>query len=264
MRLFRSVGLFMVLLAWSSQAPAQENRQYMRIQCVKIADGKFTEFDAILPESRKLAKVRVDSGRSTVSIVARAVYPAGRSAACDYHFVDGFVGFPPEPSSPEQLRADFEKAGISMTPAEYRSKLLGSSYLVSQELWFYRGGFGSVSKGSYVRINYNKVKPGMGSEYLKWENTGWKQLAEVAAKEIPGTSWGLYTLVMPGGSGQPYNSMTVDGFPSWEAMGKGLPVQDLWKKVHPDVDYTQHMQKMNTLFDRPRVEVFRVLDAIRK
>ena len=93
---------------------------------------------------------------------------------------------------------------------------------------------------------------------------GWKQLAEAAAKEIPGTSWGLYTLAMPGGSGQPYNSMTVDGFPSWEAMGKGLPVQDLWKKVHPDVDYTQHMQKMTTLIDRPRIDVFVVLDVIRK
>jgi len=263
MRLFRSAGLLMVLLA-CSQAPAQEKTQYLRVQCVKIADGKYAEFDAILPENRKLAKVRVDAGRSTLSLVARAVYPAGRSAACDYHFVEAYDGFPPGATPPDQLQADFKKSGVSMSQAEYRAKLLGSSYLVSQELWRYRGGFGNVSKGSYVRINYNKVKPGMGTEYLKWEETGWKQLAEVAAKDIPGTSWGLYTLVMPGGSGQPYNSITVDGFPSWEAMGKGLPVQDLWKKVHPDVDYTQHMQKMTTLLDRPRVEVFVVLDTIRK
>jgi hypothetical protein len=136
--------------------------------------------------------------------------------------------------------------------------------LVSQELWRFRAGVGHVSKGSYVRINYNKVKPGMGAEYLKFETTGWQQLAEAAAKDIPGTSWGLYTLTMPGGSDQPYNSITVDGFPSWEAMGKGLPVQDLWKKAHPDVDYAQHMQKMSTLLDRPRVEVFRVVDYISK
>jgi len=259
-----SVGLVMVVSVWASQAPAQEKSQYLRIQCVKITDGKLAEFDAILPENRKLAKVRVDSGRSTLSLVARAMYPAGRSATCDYHFVDVFDGFPPEAASPQQLQADFEKSGITLSQVEYRAKLLGSSYLVSQELWRYRGGIGSVSKGTYVRINYNKVKPGMGAEYLKFENTGWKQLAEAAAKDIPGTSWGLYTLAMPGGSDQPYNSMTVDGFPSWEAMGKGLPVQDLWKKVHPDVDYTQHMQKMSTLLDRPRIEVFRVVDVIRK
>jgi len=44
-----------------------------------------------------------------------------------------------------------------MSQEEYRAKLLGSSYLVSQELWRLRGGYGDVSKGSYVRINYNKV-----------------------------------------------------------------------------------------------------------
>jgi len=58
--------------------------------------------------------------------------------------------------------------------------------------------------------------------------------------------------------------MTVDGFPSWEAMAKGLPVQDLWKKAHADVDYAQHMQKATTLFDRPRIDVFVVLDTIHK
>jgi hypothetical protein len=231
---------------------------------VKVADGKFTEFSAILAENRKLAKVRVDNGRAAFSVVARAVYPAGRSATCDYHFVEGYDGFPPEALSREQSQADFKKSGVSMSQEEYGAKLRGASYLVSTQLFLFRGGVGTVSKGGYVRINYNKVKPGMAAEYLKFETTGWKQLAEVAAKDIPGTSWGLYTLVMPGGSDQPYNSITVDGFPSWGAMGKGLPVRDLWKKAHPDVDYTQHMQKMSTLLDRPRVEVLRVVDTIRK
>ena len=72
MRWFGSAGLLTVFLVCSSQAPAQEKPQYVRIQCVKVADGKFAEFDAILPENRKLAKVRVDSGRSTLSLVARA------------------------------------------------------------------------------------------------------------------------------------------------------------------------------------------------
>ena len=83
-----NIGLVMVVSVWASQAIAQEKPQYLRIQCVKVADGKFAEFDAILPENRKLAKVRVDSGRSTSSLVARAMYPAGRSAPCDYHFVE--------------------------------------------------------------------------------------------------------------------------------------------------------------------------------
>src|SRR5438309_1003624 len=139
MTLIRSAGLLIVGLGFSCQAPAQEKPQYVRIQCVKVADGKFAEFDAILPENRKLAKVRVDGGRATLSLVARAVYPAGRSATCDYHFVEAYDGFPPPAASPEQVQADFKKSGISMSQAEYRAKLLTASYLVSQELWRYRG-----------------------------------------------------------------------------------------------------------------------------
>jgi hypothetical protein len=261
---FRRSALLLIGAVSCALAPAQEKPQYARIQCVKVNPEKSAEFDKILPDNRKLAKVRVDSGRTAFSLAARAVYPAGRSATCDYHFVDVYNGFPPEAPSAQQLQADFKQSGITMTQEEYRSKLLGSSYLVRQELWLSRGTIGTLSKGSYVRINYNKIKPAMAAEYLKWENTGWRQLAEAAAKEMPGTTWGLFTLALPGGSGQPYNAITVDGFPSWEAMGKGLPVRDLWKKVHPDVDYTQHMQKMNTLIDRPRIEVFRVLDTITK
>jgi len=116
MKLFRIATLLMVVWVWCSQAPAQEKPQYLRVQCVKVADGKYAEFDTILPENRKLAKVRVDSGRSMLSLVARAVYPAGRSATCDYHFVDGYDGFPPEAASPEQVQADFKKVRHSDEP----------------------------------------------------------------------------------------------------------------------------------------------------
>ena len=71
MRLFKNAGWLVVFWVCSSQAPAQEKPQYLRVQCVKVADGKFAEFDAILPENRKLAKVRVDSGLATLSLVAR-------------------------------------------------------------------------------------------------------------------------------------------------------------------------------------------------
>ena len=263
MNLSRGVGVLALGFVCSSVAPAQEKPQYLRVQCVKMAEGKAADFESIIPDNRKIAKVRVDSGRETFSVLARAVYPGGRSATCDYHFVDGFDGFPPE-ASQEQAQADFQKAGIAMTQPDYRAKLNAVGYLVRQEIWISRAGIGSVQKGGYVRINYNKVKQEVAADYVKWETTGWKLLAEAAVKEVPGTSWGLYTLVVPGGSEQPYNTMTVDGFPSWDAMGKGLPVRQLWTKVHPDVDFTEHMQKLSTLADRTRIEVFRVVDVIRK
>ena len=133
MKLLISAYLPMILLVCNSQARAQEKPQYLRVQCVKVVDGKTADFAAILPENRKLAKVRVDSGIATMSAVAVAQYPAGRSAACDYHFVETYDGFPPAPATTEQADAAFTKSGITMSRADYLTKLRGSSYLVSRD-----------------------------------------------------------------------------------------------------------------------------------
>jgi len=250
-------------LALQGTSFSQETPQFIRMQCVKVIQGKGAEFETYLKENRKLAKVRIDQGSGTFSIVSRAVYPSGREARCDYHFVAGFNGFPPEASTAQQTEADMKKAGITLTRAQYNAKQSETSYLVEQQLWRSRGSVGNVPMGGYVRINYEKIKPGMAADWLKWE-LEWKDLAESAAKDIPGTSWGLYTLSMPGGSDYPVKGMTVDGFPSWEAVGKGLPAPTIWKKVHPDTDYAQHMGKLSGLSDRSSVEVFKVVDIIRK
>jgi hypothetical protein len=69
---------------------------------------------------------------------------------------------------------------------------------------------------------------------------------------------------MPGGQSMPYNARTIDLYPTWTALGKGLPVRALWNKAHPNMDYTAHMNKLNTLAERPRVDVYRVVERITK
>jgi len=261
---FTRAGLLLAgFLALQGTSFSQETPQFIRLQCVKVVEGKGAEFAAYLAENRKLAKVRLDNSSATFSIVSQAVYPSGRASRCDYHFVAGFNGFPPEAYTPEQTEADLKKAGVAWTRAQYVAKQAESSYLVEQQIWRTRAAVGNVPKGGYVRVNYEKTKPGMAADWLKWEME-WKDLAASAAKDIPGTSWGLYTLSMPSGSEQPANGMSVDGFPNWEAVGKGLPVAAIWKKVHPDTDLTQHLAKLGGLSDRTRIEVLKVIEVIRK
>ena len=73
MFLIQGLGVLALGLTCYSVAVAQEKPQYLRLQCVKMADGKAAEFQAIIPDNRKIAKVRVDSGRETFSALARAV-----------------------------------------------------------------------------------------------------------------------------------------------------------------------------------------------
>ena len=257
------VGL---VFAASSVALAQQAAHfYIRTNCVKVRDGKGPEYAEYLKNVvAKLAKYRVDNGTSAGYVIAQAVLPAGRAATCDYLLSTGSNEFPRELTSAEQTDADYAKAGVTMTRGERIAKQVELSYLVKTEIWSRADGVGvDITKGGYITINFFNVKTGMAN-WLGMETSGWKQVAEAGAKEIPGTGWAIWTLTLPGGQALPYNAMTIDSFPTWEALGKGLPAQALWAKVHPQEDFITHMTKLSGLAERPHVDVFKVVDFITK
>ena len=259
-------GVFTLGILAGSMASGQTQEQpfYVRDTCIKIKEGHEQEATAFLRDvTAKIAKVRFDAGIMASYTIAQAVEPVGRSARCDYHIVAGYNGFPPEGPSPEQTSADMKKAGISMTREAMIAKRSEISALVGVDVWLYRARVGKAQKGGYARINYDKIHPGMGAEWLNLESNGWKQLAEAAASEYS-TGWRLASLAMPGGAALPYNAMTVDLFPSWEALGKGLPARDLWNKVHPKTDLSAHLNRLSEIRDRPRVDVVRLVEVISK
>ena len=137
------------------------------------------------------------------------------------------------------------------------------TYLVGMEIWRWRERVGPSTKGAYARINFDKVHPGMAAEWVNLESNGWKQLAEVAAKEH-GTGWRAASLVMPGGADLPYNAMTIDIFPNWAAMGQGIPARAIWNKVHPNRDISAHLDQLSAIRDRPRVDVVRLIEVVEK
>lgn len=239
-------------------------RQYSRDSCVKVRDGKAAEYAAFLRDvTTKLYKVRVEAGDAASFVIARAVEPAGRSARCDYHIVVGYDGFPPEAAGAEKTAADLKKAGIAMTRDQMLAKRDELSFLVSTDTWAWDNRVGTIQAGGYGRLNFYKVKAGAIGDWRRYETTGWKPLAEALSKE-KGTSWSSATLSMPGGTALPYNALTVDGFPNWAAVGAGVPVRQMWSKVHPNSDMTAHTERVNSVADRPRIDWVRFVEVIRK
>ena len=262
--LTRSTVVFALgILGCALSAPAQEQPAYRVDDCVKVRDGKGLEYAGYLRDvSTKLARVRLDAGIYSLFVIAQAVTPAGRSARCDYHIVFGYVGFPKEPRTPEQTEADMKTAGIAMTREQMIAKRDELSYLVGVDIWRARDGVGASAKGAYARLNYYKIKSGMAGEWVDMESKGWKPLAEAVAKQTPGMAWSSATLAMPGGESLPYNAMTVDSFPSWEAMGKGIPARAIWEKVHPDMDFTAYIDRLGTIVERPRIDVVKLVEVM--
>lgn len=261
---FRGVLTLSIFCCPMAFSQTQGQPFYGRDTCVKVREGKAQEYAAYLRDvTVKLAKVRVDAGYMATYTIAQAVAPAGRAARCDYHFFAGYDGFPPETPSAEQTAADMKKAGISMSPEAMLAKRGELSYLVGVDIWMFRERVGTPKKGGYARINYDKVHPGMTAEWAALESTGWKQLAEAASKEY-GTAWRVASLAMPGGASLPYNAMTVDLFPSWAALGKGIPARALWNKVHPNRDMTAHLNRLSIIRDRPRIDTVRLIEVLTK
>ena len=99
---------------------------YIRVNCVKVRDGKGLEFSAYLRDlTAKLSKARVDAGEQDAAVVAQAVEPAGPSARCDYHLVSLYRGFPTwaAPGQGMPMRAMWNEVHLEMDWADYFGRI---------------------------------------------------------------------------------------------------------------------------------------------
>jgi hypothetical protein len=245
-------------------ASAQEPQSYIRDACVKVAPGKGAEYDAFTRDvTAKQMKARMADGHMVFWVIASASIPAGNAARCDFHIVTGYSGFPPETPSVEQIGAELKKAGVNMSGADLMAKRTALSTLVNVDIWHVRADVGpGLEKGNYVRLNYYHVKPGQQAAWLKLETTGWKPFAESLKDSHIG--WHLNTLTMPAGEYLHYNALTVDTFPSWDALAKGVPAATGWPKAHPDMPFADFISLVNNTVERYRVDVIKVEAAGQK
>jgi hypothetical protein len=262
---FAVVSMAVGLAAASSDAQDQAPPATVRDYCVKVAPGKGAEFEAFLRDVYvPLSQSRADAGDFAWSLVARAVSPAGSSAACDYRVAYGYKGLPPEEMSREGLDAALKRAKLPLTADQLIAKRSALTSLVSAEIWGEVDAVGAYTeKGSYVRLNHNKVRFGEMGEWVRMERTYWKPLVEAWGKDGGKGGWSLYALQMPGGDSMPYNSLSVDSFPDWNALMQGVPVGEIWPKVHPNMTTTAAFNQLEQVRSVHDVEYYRVIELVR-
>lgn len=247
--------------AAQNQTPTQNQPpKYVVDTCIKATTGKNAELRTYVSDVLvKIARVRVADGAAAWYVVLNAVAPAGSEARCDYHLVNGYNGFPPEASA-EKTAAARKKAGITLTAEEISARANAVAHAVNVDYWRSVADVGSMAeKGQYVRINYEKLKPGQTSAWIELENTGWKPFAE--SLKGSGLGWHMNVLSMPGGTSQRYNAMTLDIYPTWDALGKGWPGA-AWPKVHPELKFADYTKKVAETTERVSAEVYRVLESV--
>jgi len=264
MRLTRLLAAAALAVACLATAHSQTTSPgYHTVACFKLkpdSSAAFQKFAA--DEVHKIAQGRVDSGEITTFYLLRAVFPQGQSAECDYVVVTLFSSMP-HVFGHEELSAAIRKSGMSITPDDYINHRNALATLVSAEVFQNQTFVGVAKKGDYFQVNYMRVSDADMGEYLAWEKKVWKPLAEAFLSDGKRTGWSLNLRVMPAGADLPYQAVTVDIFPSLDAVFADDPqFVDRFRKVHPDMELGTTFEQYEKLRARASVRLFELEDMV--
>jgi hypothetical protein len=222
----------------AQQAPSN----FYSVRCVKVKPGKSAEFNTFTNgDSRKLEQSFVDSGVVSMALELRTVIPAGAEAKCDYVFVQFYPGLPPAPMSDAETAAALNKAGISLSQAQWREEENNLRYLVSNSIARSAVSVGRTKAGDYIVVNDMEV-PDTGA-WIADQKKLWQPIFEDAVKTGAMDGWSATEQFMPRGEKDQNITGTVDIYPDWKSVYTffGASFPDRWKRIHPDVPIAQGM-----------------------
>jgi hypothetical protein len=245
-------------------AQGQPPQGTVREYCVKVAAGKAAEYAAFLRDvTVPLNQSRADAGEFSWFAAVQGTVPAGSSARCDYRLAYGYKGDPPEEISGPGLDAALKRAKLTLTGDQLAARRSALVSLVAVEIWGEVDRIGDPpQKGSYIRFNRYRTKSGEFNEWLRMERTYWKPLMDAWLKGGGKGSWSVYALGLPGGEATPYDALTVDVFPDWNGMMQGVPVNEMWPKVHPGATITDTFSRFDRVRTIHSVEVGKIAELI--
>ena len=97
-----------------------------------------------------------------------------------------------------------------------------------------------LSKGTtpkYLRVDYMKVRPGMGESYLEMERNLWRPVHQLRRASGQISDWGVWGVQFPGET-VGYDYVTLTAYRRWELLEDyGHP--RLFNKIQPDKTYEQ-------------------------
>jgi len=231
---------FTLAAGLACHSAAQTPPVFVETVCLKVEAGKAPAYEAFVRDTvAKGMRAMVQSGDVLWFLFSRSVIPAGESAMCDYVGATATRGFPSEPAQ-SRLAQAVAKAGTNMTADQYVAKLNSLRRQVTNSILVTLGAVGEIGEGDYYRVNFMKLKP--GGAWNELEQKIWRPVQEQRVKDGKLKAWRTYNRMLPGGSGHPYDAVTIDVFPSWAAQGQPAGLSDVIKKVHP----TMQQQEFNT------------------
>jgi hypothetical protein len=111
----------------------------------------------------------------------------------------------------------------------------------------------------YVQIDYMKVEPGRGEQYVKLEQEIFKPIHQDRISKGTIESWAVYSVRYPAGANREYDFVTATVFPNFAAMEVPYKGTDP-AKIHPNITSQEIAERVAAARKLIRSDVLYIID----
>ena len=235
---------------------------YARVLYGKVEASNVNAYLKIMKEQVKPA---LQQAKQSGALTGWILYGVGYTGAeSEYNFVSVLIydSWAKTEKLPD-LEGLLKKTNPNSDAAATVAQLSSIRKMVKQE--FYHQEDAVVGPATitpkYILVNYMKPKPGMVSAYLKDEKENWKPIHQEFTKSGQTAGWSLWSLIMPSGSLQPFDYVTVDDFEDFSKLNT-VKYMETIKKVYPSKTPEAFIEQTGKSHDRVRIELWETIEQL--
>ncbi len=263
-RFFRSVLLIAFLSLFALSLIGQNNRYYV-LQYLKVPPVQENEYLQLeMDVWKKMHQARIDAGVLDGWHLYRVISPQGTQT--DYDFITVLIY-----NNPEKLAGHFENYGVDYTQVLSSDEIAAALKtpeirdLVYEEVWQTIDGLQAPDSDQmfrFQRFNAMKTNPNQDDQnYVSIEQNYWKPVHQQRIKMGSMYGWGLYQMIIPGGTEREYTWATVDYFDRFIDIMNDDENTKLFDKIHRK-NAVKYLEETVQSRDLLRTEIRELIDYI--
>lgn len=235
---------------------------YARVSMLKVNAGKHAEFEQFMKDTMKPVHVlRREKGKIFLWILFRVHFSGAND---EYNYVDvsyypSWANMEPTFFLPDLLKEAHPEADAQAIIA----KMLELRTIARSHVLYRTDAIepNPPVPSKYVRLDYMKVKPGKGADYLKAERDDWMPFHRTLVNDGQSTGWGLWQLVFPGGTDASYDYVTSNRYATYADV-LAADYEKTFKKASPAKNVNDIFNRTTSSRDLVRSELWEVVDML--
>ena len=260
----KTLSFTLIIIFVGLSASSQTNANYFAIKYIKVDPSVESEYLRLeLEVWKKIHQARVKEGVLDGWYLFRIVSPAGTSAKYNYLTIEAYNGS-------EKLAGHFDGYGVDYTgilsPDDIALALRTPEIkdMIYEEVWRTVDEVLNLNSGDMYRyqiFNSMKLRPGTEeSDYQRMEQTYWKPMHQERMKRGTMKGWGLYTMIIPGGTERDYHWATVDFYDDF--INYLEPTTPILESVHGETSAQKYIKETTEKRDLLKAEIRELVDFV--